>query len=83
MAPDFIHITDEQLVMMFAASCVEWAADKLQCDYLDVFNRMDRAGLIDNYIIKHYDVVHTESRENVTTDIIDTLIRWEHKHAIA
>lgn len=65
--------------MMFAASCVEWAADASGCDYLDIFNRMDKVGLIDNYIIKNYEVLHTESRENITADVLETLNIWEQK----
>lgn len=65
--------------MMFAASCIEWAAEDLCCDYLEVFNRMDKVGLIENYIIKCYDVLHLESRKEITKDIIETLILWEKK----
>ena len=63
--------------MMFAASCIEWAAEVLDCDYLEVFNRMDKVGLIENYIIKCYDVLHLESRKEIMKDIIETLILWE------
>lgn len=79
MAPERINISDEQLVMIFAASCIEWVAEELGCDYQEVFNRMDNVGLIDNYIIECYDVLHLESRENITKDIIQTLILWEEK----
>lgn len=77
MAPERIHISDEQLVMIFASSCIEWVAEALDCDYQEVFTRMDKVGLIDNYIIKCYDVLHIESRENITEDIIQTLLMWE------
>lgn len=77
MAPERIHISDEQLVMIFASSCIEWVAEALDCDYQEVFTRMDKVGLIDNYIIKCYDVLHLESRENITEDIIQTLLMWE------
>lgn len=80
MAPERIHIDDEQLVMIFASSCIEWTADALNCDYQDVFNRMDKVGLIDNYIIKCYDVLHLESRKNITEDIVQTLLLWEERH---
>ena len=33
--------------------------------------------MIDDYIIPHYDVLHTESRANVTAGMIETLKRWE------
>ena len=41
------------------------------------YDRMKAVGLIEKYIIPHYDVIHTESRENVTNDMIETLKRWE------
>ena len=40
---------------------------------------MERVGLINEYIIPCYDTLHTESRENVTDDIIETLLLWEQK----
>lgn len=79
MAPERIHIDDEQLVMMFASSCIEWAAEELDCDYQEVFERMDKVGLIEDYIIECYDVLHLESRQNITKDIIQTLLLWEEK----
>lgn len=79
MAPERIHIDDEQLVMMFVSSCIEWVAEELNCDYQEVFERMDKVGLIDDYIIKCYDVLHLESRQNITQDIIQTLQLWEDK----
>lgn len=79
MAPERILITEEQRVMMFASSCIEWAAQALDCDYKEVFDRMDKVGLIDDYIIKCYDVLHLESRKNITDDVIHTLRIWEEK----
>jgi len=37
---------------------------------------------ISNAPRKEYDTLHTESRENVTSDIIDTLAYWEEKKGI-
>ena len=28
--------------------------------------------------MKHYEVIHTESRENITEDIADCLLQWEN-----
>lgn len=80
MVPEWIAINKEQLIMMFAASCIEWVADALDCDYQQVFKRMDKVGLIDNYIIASYDVLHLESRQNITNDIIQTLQLWESQN---
>ena len=63
--------------MGFVASCIEDVAARLGVDYSEVYDRMRAVGLIENYIIPHYNVLHTESRENVTSGLIETLTRWE------
>ena len=65
--------------MGFVASCIEDVAEKLDVDYAVVYERMKAVGMIENYIIPHYDVLQTESRENVTAGMIETLKRWEDK----
>ncbi len=76
---DRVRLTRDEVVMGFVASCVEGVADKLSVDYLEVYSRMKAVGLIENYIIPHYEVLHSESRENVTEGIINTLLKWEGK----
>ena len=74
-----IQRTDREILMGFVASCIEDVAEKLGVDYAVVYERMKVVGMIENYIIPHYDVLHTESRENVTAGMIETLKRWEDK----
>lgn len=74
-----IERTDQEILMGFVASCIEDVAEKLGLDYSEVYKRMKAVGLIENYIIPHYDVLHTESRANVTAGMIDTLMRWEEQ----
>ena len=38
---------------------------------------MEKVGLIDKYIYPHYEALHTEDRNNLTDNIIETLNRWE------
>ena len=40
---------------------------------------MEEVGLIDRYIYACYDALHTESRENLTTDLVQTLEFWESR----
>lgn len=63
--------------MGFVASCIEDVAERLGADYAVIYDRMVAVGMIENYIIPHYNVLHTESRENVTSGLIETLNRWE------
>ncbi|MBR1808204.1 MAG: DUF3791 domain-containing protein [Paludibacteraceae bacterium] len=62
---------------IFTASCIESAAIALQQSPEVVYQRMKRVNLIDEYIMPCYEVLHSESRENVTKDIIQTLELWE------
>ena len=64
---------------IFAASCIESVAAALQQPAADVYQRMKRVNLIDEYILPCYEVLHSESRESVTQDIIRTLELWEQK----
>lgn len=82
MIPERIEPSHEEIVMQFAANCVQWAADAEHCDYKDMFNRMDKVGLIEKYIMGCYDALHTESRQNITQDILETLSIWERKESL-
>lgn len=72
-----IQLTAQEILMGFVASCIEDVAERLGVDYAVIYDRMAAVGMIENYIIPHYNVLHTESRENVTSGLIETLNRWE------
>ena len=71
------QLTKNEIIMGFVASCIEDVADALGLDYLVVYQRMNAVKMIDEYIIPNYEVLHSESRKNVTEGLIDTLKRWE------
>lgn len=75
----YMEPTKDEIEMSFIASCIESVANRLNLDYRDVFERMDRVGMIDSYIYPCYEQLHTESRENLTTSLIETLGRWEQQ----
>ena len=72
-----IRLTKDEIIMGFVASCVEDVADTLGVDYSEVYQRMYAVKMIDEHIIPNYEVLHSESRKNVTIGLIDTLKRWE------
>ena len=72
-----VQLTKNEIIMGFVVSCIEDVADTLGVDYLEVYRRMDTVKMIDEYIIPNYEVLHSESRKNVTEGLIDTLKRWE------
>ena len=73
------QLTDEEIKIGFVASCIESAADRIGCKYEEMLDRMDSVGLVEGYIYSHYDALHTESRNNLTENILETLVRWESK----
>ena len=72
-----VQLTKDEIIMGFVASCIEDVADTLGVDYFEVYQRMDAVKMIEEYIIPNYEVLHSESRKNVTEGLIDTLKRWE------
>ena len=71
--------TEEERIYTFVSSCIESAAIQLGCKASDMYKRMARVNLINDYLIPCYDTLHTESRSNVTEDVIETLKYWEEK----
>lgn len=74
-----INIPHTQIVLAFVATCIEATARTLGVSYKEVFMRMKRLGMIENYIIPNYGVLHTESRENIALDMIECMNVWEAK----
>ena len=72
-----INIPQTQIVLAFVATCIEATARTLGVSYLEVFMRMKRLGMIENYIFPNYNVLHTESRENIALDMIQCMKSWE------
>lgn len=55
----------------FATFCVGAVANSLNCSRQDVYKRLKSSGIFKDYIIKHYDVLHTFSRTYIVKDIIE------------
>ena len=72
-------ISKEQIQMAFVATCIETTARFLNADYKEIFQRMERVGMIDNYIIPNYDPLHSESREVLAQRLVECLDNWEKK----
>lgn len=72
------QLSNEEIKIGFVASCIESAAERLGCQYDEMLKRMERVGLIDNYIYPHYEALHSEDRTNLIDNIIETLYRWEN-----
>lgn len=71
--------SEDELKNIFASSCIESVARKLGCPTSTIYKRMKKVNLINDYIYPFYDTLHTESRENVTENILQCLKNWENE----
>ena len=69
-------------LMIFAASCVESAARAENMSTSEMYRRMKRVGLIEDFIIKCYEGLHSQSRQHVTEDVLGALAIWEAKKGV-
>lgn len=72
------ELTETEIRMGFAVSCVEAAAERAGCTYREMYRRMKRVGLI-QALTRRLDPLHTQSREYVTNEILETLHRLENQ----
>ena len=64
--------TEEQL--SFAISCIEAVASLIQKDPRDVYAALaNKTNLLDDYIARYYDVLHTQDRYYVAEEIVREL----------
>lgn len=45
---------------------------------MEMQNRLEKQNLIEERLIKHYDLLHTQSIQWVAEDIVETLQNWEN-----
>ncbi|MCR5454378.1 MAG: DUF3791 domain-containing protein [Bacteroidales bacterium] len=74
-----IQIPKTQIVMAFVATCIETTARFLNVSYKEVYYRMKNVGIIENYILKNFEILHTQSREYIAEDLVECLNNWEAK----
>lgn len=70
-------IPKNQVVMAFVATSIETTARHLGVSYIEMFHRMERVGMIENYILPNYEPLHSESREVLAERIAECLTHWE------
>ena len=76
---NIIEISKTQVMMAFIATCIEATARLLNTSYTEVYQRMKNVGLIEHYILPHYEALHIESRENIAEGMVECLKSWEGK----
>ena len=76
---NIIAISKTQVIMAFVATCIETTARLLNTSYKEVYQRMKKVEMIEHYILPHYEVLHSESRENLAEGMVECLNNWEGK----
>ena len=74
-----IKISKEQIIMAFVATCIETTARYLNVSYKQVYRRMEKVGMIDNFIIPNYEPLHSESRDVLAERLVECLNKWEEQ----
>ena len=59
--------------MDFVVYCVENLANYISEDSVKVFDLLDENDLIEGYILKFYDILHTQSKEWIVEDLVEQL----------
>lgn len=57
----------------FVVFCIENIATKLGISGDEAFEMLDSSGLLYDYIVPNYDVLHTQSKEFIVDDIIEAM----------
>lgn len=74
-----INLSQDEIIMGFVALCIENCAEKEGVSPRTMYQRMNKVGLIKNYLIDCYDTLHTESTQSVTNLVLNTLKGKESK----
>ena len=55
----------------FALFCIGCIAERLKLNQTVVYDKLHQSGILQDYIVKGYDVLHTFDSEHITDEIID------------
>jgi len=58
----------------FAMFCIESVSEHLGANGADIYTKLNNeSDLLDEYIIKNYDALHTQGKEYIVEDIVDIM----------
>lgn len=73
----WIRLNDDEIKTGFLSQCIEAAAEAENSDYVEMLTRMEKADMTEGYILACYDVLHTQSWDNIITDLVELLHKRE------
>lgn len=60
----------------FALFCIDYVARALEQDPTEIYQKLNESGLLENYFVKNYEVLHTLGKDYLVEDIIN-LMKYE------
>ncbi len=78
----WIKLSNEEIKFGFLAQCIEALADAESCDHVEMFDRLEKVKMTQGYILAHYDVLHTESIENIISELRNLLHKRESEKCV-
>lgn len=63
--------------MQFAIFAIEAAAQKYGINVHALYLRLKRLDLISQRLLADYDLLHTQSKDYIADDLMETLLNWE------
>lgn len=64
-------MSDKQIE--YSVFCIENVAERLGKTGAEVFNIMNKSGLLNSYIVPSYEALHTQSKQYIVDEIISVL----------
>lgn len=72
-------MTLDEKKIEFAIFCIECVAKKMDELPEDIYLRLQKQGLIENYLIKYYDTLHTQGKQYIVEEVMEALRDREEK----
>lgn len=73
----WIRLDKEEIKYGFLSQCIETLAEEDNSDFIEMLDRLENADMTEGYILAHYEVLHTESMENIIEELKEVLRRRE------
>lgn len=74
------NVTSSNYKLEFVVFALEATAQKANIPTEELFDRLNRLGLVQSVLLDCYETLHTQSRNYITDVILEALQAWEEDH---
>lgn len=61
----------------FAVMAIEASSKKMNISPMEMYQRLEKVNLLKRLVLDCYDVMHTQSLQHVSEDLVEALRNWE------